>query len=207
MGRLEALEDQIQEELELQGTEAGLKSGKAMENELEELDAALSKIQAELEVNRKKLLRREQLEKAAEETERLSGDCQKQAGDKMLLLARMDAERAGFLGSMEEKKAVLGALTREENRRREEVAREKKRAVSEQTAEAERAYLECMQKDAGLREAITALEGQTDPMVTESEATPQRHWDRRRGKERKPGKKGPGSMRNMRTTAGSMTPF
>lgn len=70
MGRLEALEDQIQEELELQGTEAGLKSGKAMENELEELDAALSKIQAELEVNRKKLLRREQLEKAAEETER-----------------------------------------------------------------------------------------------------------------------------------------
>lgn len=27
-----------------------------------------------------------------------------------------------------------------------------------------------MQKDAGLREAITALEGQTDPMVTESEA-------------------------------------
>ena len=170
MGRLEALEDQIQEELELQGTEAGLKSGKAMENELEELDAALSKIQAELEVNRKKLLRREQLEKAAEETERLSGDCQKQAGDKMLLLARMDAERAGFLGSMEEKKAVLGALTREENRRREEVAREKKRAVSEQTAEAERAYLECMQKDAGLREAITALEGQTDPMVTESEA-------------------------------------
>ena len=170
MGRLEALEDQIQAELELPGTEAGLKSGKAMENELEELDAALSKIQAELEVNRKKLLRREQLEKAAEETERLSGDCQKQAGDKMLLLARMDAERAGFLGSMEEKKAVLGALTREENRRREEVAREKKRAVSEQTAEAERAYLECMQKDAGLREAITALEGQTDPMVTESEA-------------------------------------
>lgn len=170
MGRLEALEDQIQEELELPGTEAGLKSGKAMENELEELDAALSKIQAELEVNRKKLLRREQLEKAAEETERLSGDCQKQAGDKMLLLARMDAERAGLLGSIEEKKAVLGALTREENRRREEAAREKKRAVSEQTAEAERAYLECMQKDAGLREAITALEGQTDPMVTESEA-------------------------------------
>ena len=170
MGRLEALEDQIQAELELPGTEAGLKSGKAMENELEELDAALSKIQAELEVNRKKLLRREQLEKAAEETERLSGDCQKQAGDKMLLLARMDAERAGLLGSIEEKKAVLGALTREENRRREEAAREKKRAVSEQTAEAERAYLECMQKDAGLREAITALEGQTDPMVTESEA-------------------------------------
>lgn len=34
-----------------------------LENELEELDAALSKIQAELEVNRKKLLRREQLEK------------------------------------------------------------------------------------------------------------------------------------------------
>lgn len=170
MGRLEALEDQIQAELELLGTEAGLKSGKAMENELEDLDAALSKIRAELEVNRKKLLRREQLEKAAEETERLSGDCQKQAGDKMLLLARMDAERAGFLGSIEEKKAVLGALTREENRRREEAAREKKRAVSEQTAEAERAYLECMQKDAGLREAITALEGQTDPMVTESEA-------------------------------------
>ena len=170
MGRLEALEDQIQAELELPGTEAGLKSGKAMENELEELDAALSKIQAELEVNRKKLLRREQLEKAAEETERLSGDCQKQAGDKRLLLARMDAERAGLLGSIEEKKAVLGALTREENRRREEAAREKKRAVSEQTAEAERAYLECMQKDAGLREAITALEGQTDPMVTESEA-------------------------------------
>lgn len=49
MGRLEALEDQIQAELELPGTEAGLKSGKAMENELEELDAALSKIQAELE--------------------------------------------------------------------------------------------------------------------------------------------------------------
>ena len=170
MGRLEALEDQIQAELELPGTEAGLKSGKAMENELEELDAALSKIQAELEVNRKKLLRREQLEKAAEETERLSEDCQKQAGDKRLLLARMDAERAGLLGSIEEKKAVLGALTREENRRREEAAREKKRAVSEQTAEAERAYLECMQKDAGLREAITALEGQTDPMVTESEA-------------------------------------
>ena len=170
MGRLEALEDQIQAELELPGTEAGLKFGKAMENELEELDAALSKIQAELEVNRKKLLRREQLEKAAEETERLSGDCQKQAGDKRLLLARMDAERAGLLGSIEEKKAVLGALTREENRRREEAAREKKRAVSEQTAEAERAYLECMQKDAGLREAITALEGQTDPMVTESEA-------------------------------------
>ena len=214
MGRMEALEDQIQAELALSGAGAGLKPGKAiengwaaeetdqgggwtkgelapedgrtggeeagekknmdwirrLENELEELDAALSKIQAELEVNRKKLLRREQLEKAAEETERLSGDCQKQAGDKMLLLARMDAERAGFLGSMEEKKAVLGALTREENRRREEVAREKKRAVSEQTAEAERAYLECMQKDAGLREAITALEGQTDPMVTESEA-------------------------------------
>ena len=170
MGRLEALEDQIQAELELPGTEAGLKSGKAMENELEDLDAALSKIQAELEENRRKLLRREQLEKAAEETERLSGDCQKQAGDKRLLLARMDAERAGLLGSIEEKKAVLGALTREENRRREEAAREKKRAVSEQTAEAERAYLECMQKDAGLREAITALEGQTDPMVTESEA-------------------------------------
>lgn len=170
MGRLEALEDQIQAELELPGTEAGLKSGKAMENELEDLDAALSKIQAELEENRKKLLRREQLEKAAEETERLSGDCQKQAGDKRLLLARMDAERAGLLGSIEEKKAVLGALTREENRRKGEEAREKKRAVSEQTAEAERAYLECMQKDAGLREAITALEGQTDPMVTESEA-------------------------------------
>lgn len=170
MGRLEALEDQIQAELELPGTEAGLKSGKAMENELEDLDAALSKIQAELEVNRKKLLRREQLEKAAEETERLSEDCQKQAGDKRLLLARMDAERASLLGSIEEKKAVLGALTREENRRKGEEAREKKRAVSEQTAEAERAYLECMQKDAGLREAITALEGQTDPMVTESEA-------------------------------------
>ena len=170
MGRLEALEDQIQAELELPGTEAGLKSGKAMENELEDLDAALSKIQAELEVNRRKLLRREQLEKAAEETERLSEDCQKQAGDKRLLLARMDAERAGLLGSIEEKKAVLGALTREENRRKGEEAREKKRAVSEQTAEAERAYLECMQKDAGLREAITALEGQTDPMVTESEA-------------------------------------
>lgn len=170
MGRLEALEDQIQAELELPGTEAGLKSGKAMENELEDLDAALSKIQAELEENRKKLLRREQLEKAAEETERLSGDCQKQAGDKRLILARMDAERAGLLGSIEEKKAVLGALTREENRRKGEEAREKKRAVSEQTAEAERAYLECMQKDAGLREAITALEGQTDPMVTESEA-------------------------------------
>ena len=167
MGRLEALEDQIQAELELPGTEAGLKSGKAMENEL---DAALSKIQAELEENRRKLLRREQLEKAAEETERLSGDCQKQAGDKRLLLARMDAERAGLLGSIEEKKAVLGALTREENRRKGEEAREKKRAVSEQTAEAERAYLKCMQKDAGLREAITALEGQTDPMVTESEA-------------------------------------
>ena len=30
-----------------------------LENELEELDAALSKIQAELEVNRKKLLRRD----------------------------------------------------------------------------------------------------------------------------------------------------
>ena len=73
MGRLEALEDQIQAELELPGTEAGLKSGKAMENELEDLDAALSKIRAELEENRKKLLRREQLEKAAEETERLSG--------------------------------------------------------------------------------------------------------------------------------------
>ncbi|MCU6799898.1 AAA family ATPase [Alitiscatomonas aceti] len=170
MGRLEALEDQIQAELELPGTEAGLKSGKAMENELEDLDAALSKIQAELEENRRKLLRREQLEKAAEETERLSGDCQKQAGDKRLLLARMDAERAGLLGSIEEKKAVLGALTREENRRKGEEAREKKRAVSEQTAEAERAYLKCMQKDAGLREAITALEGQTDPMVTESEA-------------------------------------
>ena len=170
MGRLEALEDQIQAELELPGTEAGLKSGKAMENELEDLDAALSKIRAELEENRKKLLRREQLEKAAEETERLSGDCQKQAGDKRLILARMDAERAGFLGSIKEKKAVLGALTREENRRKGEEAREKKRAVSEQTAEAERAYLECMQKDAGLREAITALEGQTDPMVTESEA-------------------------------------
>lgn len=156
------------------GEEAGEKKNmdwiRRLENELEELDAALSKIQAELEVNRKKLLRREQLEKAAEETERLSGDCQKQAGDKMLLLARMDAERAGLLGSIEEKKSVLGALTREENRRREEAAREKKRAVSEQTAEAERAYLECMQKDAGLREAITALEGQTDPMVTESEA-------------------------------------
>lgn len=214
MGRMEALEDQIQAELALSGAGAGLKPGKAiengwaaeetdqgggwtkgelapedgrtggeeagekknmdwirrLENELEELDAALSKIQAELEVNRKKLLRREQLEKAAEETERLSGDCQKQAGDKMLLLARMDAERAGLLGSIEEKKAVLGALTREENRRKGEEAREKKRAVSEQTAEAERAYLECMQKDAGLREAITALEGQTDPMVTESEA-------------------------------------
>ena len=170
MGRLEALEDQIQAELELPGTEAGLKSGKAMENELEDLDAALSKIQAELEENRRKLLRREQLEKAAEETGRLSGDCQKQAGDKRLLLARMDAERAGLLGSIEEKKAVLGALTREENRRKGEEAREKKRAVSEQTAEAERAYLKCMQKDAGLREAITALEGQTDPMVTESEA-------------------------------------
>ena len=170
MGRLEALEDQIQAELELPGTEAGLKSGKAMENELEDLDAALSKIQAELEENRRKLLRREQMEKAAEETERLSGDCQKQAGDKRLLLARMDAERAGLLGSIEEKKAVLGALTREENRRKGEEAREKKRAVSEQTAEAERAYLKCMQKDAGLREAITALEGQTDPMVTESEA-------------------------------------
>lgn len=170
MGRMEALEDQILAELALSGAGAGLKSGKAMENELEELDAALSKIQAELEVNRKKLLRREQLEKAAEETERLSGDCQKQAGDKMLLLARMDAERAGLLGSIEEKKSVLGALTREENRRKGEEAREKKRAVSEQTAEAERAYLECMQKDAGLREAITALEGQTDPMVTESEA-------------------------------------
>lgn len=170
MGRLEALEDQIQAELELPGTEAGLKSGKAMENELEDLDAALSKIRAELEENRKKLLRREQLEKAAEETERLSGDCQKQAGDKRLLLARMDAERAGLLGSIEEKKAALGALTREENRRKGEEAREKKRAVSEQTAEAERAYLECMQKDAGLREAITALEGQTDRMVTESEA-------------------------------------
>lgn len=150
MGRLEALEDQIQAELELPGTEAGLKSGKAMENELEDLDAALSKIRAELEENRKKLLRREQLEKAAEETERLSGDCQKQAGDKRLLLARMDAERAGLLGSIEEKKAALGALTREENRRKGEEAREKKRAVSEQTAEAERAYLECMQKDAGL---------------------------------------------------------
>ena len=170
MGRLEALEDQIQAELELPGTEAGLKSGKAMENELEDLNAALSKIRAELEENRKKLLRREQLEKAAEETERLSGDCQKQAGDKRLLLARMDAERAGLLGSIEEKKAALGALTREENRRKGEEAREKKRAVSEQTAEAERAYLECMQKDAGLREAITALEGQTDRMVTESEA-------------------------------------
>ena len=214
MGRMEALEDQIQAELALSGAGAGLKPGKAiengwaaeetdqgggwtkgelapedgrtggeeagekknmdwirrLENELEELDAALSKIQAELEVNRKKLLRREQLEKAAEETERLSEDCQKQAGDKMLLLARMDAERAGLLGSIEEKKAVLGALTREENRRKGEEAREKKRAVSEQTAEAERAYLECMQKDAGLREAITALEGQTDPMVTESEA-------------------------------------
>ena len=122
MGRLEALEDQIQAELELPGTEAGLKSGKAMENELEDLDAALSKIQAELEVNRKKLLRREQLEKAAEETERLSEDCQKQAGDKRLLLARMDAERASLLGSIEEKKAVLGALTREENRRKGEEA-------------------------------------------------------------------------------------
>lgn len=141
-----------------------------LENELEDLDAALSKIRAELEENRKKLLRREQLEKAAEETERLSGDCQKQAGDKRLLLARMDAERAGILGSIEEKKAVLGALTREENRRKGEEAREKKRAVSEQTAEAEKVYLECMQKDAGLREALTALEGQTDPMVTESEA-------------------------------------
>ena len=170
MGRLEALEDQILAELALSGTGAGLKPGKAMENELEDLDAALSKIRAELEENRKKLLRREQLEKAAEETERLSGDCQKQAGDKRLLLARMDAERAGLLGSIEEKKAALGALTREENRRREEAAREKKRAVSEQTAEAERAYLECMQKDAGLREAITALEGQTDPMVMGSEA-------------------------------------
>lgn len=141
-----------------------------LENELEDLDAALSKIRAELEENRKKLLRREQLEKAAEETERLSGDCQKQAGDKRLLLARMDAERTGLLGSIEEKKAALGALTREENWRKGEEAREKKRAVSEQTAEAERAYLECMQKDAGLREAITALERQTDPMVTESEA-------------------------------------
>lgn len=78
-------------------------------------------------MNRRKLLRREQLEKAAEETERLSEDCQKQAGDKRLLLARMDAERAGLLGSIEEKKAVLGALTREENRRKGEEAREKKR--------------------------------------------------------------------------------
>lgn len=60
---------------------------------------------------------------------------------------------------------------------------------------------------AGLREAITALEGQTDPLVTESEADAAEARRRKKGKERQPGRKGPGSMQNMRTTAGSMMPF
>lgn len=188
MGRMEALKDQIRAELALSGygeqtdpengrtmeAEAGDPKDEgwlhSLERELGDLNAALSKVRAELEENREKQLRKERLEKEAGETERLAGDCRTQAGDKRLFLARLDTERTGLLDSIEEKKAALGAFTPEEVRSRGEAAREKKRIMSEKSSAAEKTYLEYMQKEAGLREALAALEAQTDPRLTETEA-------------------------------------
>lgn len=81
MGRLEALEDQIQAELELPGTEARSEIWESDGKRAGGSGCGAFKDPGGAGGERRKLLRREQLEKAAEETERLSEDCQKQAGD------------------------------------------------------------------------------------------------------------------------------
>ena len=133
------------------------------------LSTELEQIENALLENAKKQDRKKSLEQEIPELERRIEEYRTAAEGKKLNLARLETEKRTVMEQFGKLKEALGSLTREENHAEKLAAFKKRQALAEEQQRTEKLYQECMQKDAGLKEAILALEKHIDKELTEQE--------------------------------------
>lgn len=134
----------------------------------EALARVLTALEGALEKNRKK---REILLCLESEIPALESElsvCKKNMEERKLRLARLETEHAGLIEQAGAVRALLGAMTREENESREREAKERLTGLLKEREQAEELYQKQLQIQAGFEEAIRSLEGQMDPALTET---------------------------------------
>lgn len=111
--------------------------------------------------------------------------CQKTMEERRLRLARMETEHAGLMEQADAVRALLGAMTKEENESVERGAKERLAGLVKEREQAEELYQKQLRIQAGFKEAIRGLKEQIDPALTETlESAEQRlqEWEAEREK-------------------------
>lgn len=131
------------------------------------LSEGLKEVRLSLRENEEKQETKRRLDGLLLELEQSLEKCRVGMEEQKLILARLETEGNGLAARIKELQEGLGTATEKENEAELLAAEKKRKAIFAELERTEAALQKCLQRDAGLREAIESLRRQTEENLDE----------------------------------------